>query len=242
MNRFPPLYHAHHANYHEDIPFYLELARQYGDPVLEIGCGTGRVLHTLQSNGFSVVGFDLDVNMLRYLRRRAAAGVFCADMTAFGLAAVFRLALLPCNTYSTLDSAGRLALLQNVRQCLQKGGAFVTGFPNPALLQTLPPKVEAELEDIFLHPQTENPVQVFTTWQRREEWLEVQWAYDQLYPNGEVERFVYRQVYALAEVSLFLSEIEMSGFTLRATYGNFEKKPLGHYSPSVILVAEKNGS
>ncbi len=240
MNPFPPLYDAHHTNYSEDLPFYLELARQYGDPILELGCGTGRVLHTLRNRGYTAMGFDWDFEMLCYLRRQADAPVFCADMSAFGLAPRFRLALLPCNTYSTLDSAQRLALLQNVRRCLQDGGVFVTGFPNPKLLRTLPSKVETELEEMFLHPETDNPVQVFTTWQRGADWFEVQWTYDQLFPNGDVERFVYRQVYALAEPDLLLGEIEESGFILRATYGGFDKKPLGRYSPSVIVVAEKS--
>ncbi|MCX8062195.1 MAG: class I SAM-dependent methyltransferase [Anaerolineales bacterium] len=239
MNPFPPLYHAHHANYSEDLPFYLELARRYGGPILELGCGTGRVLHALQNSGYTMIGFDVDLNMLRYLRGRATAKVFCADMISFGLSPVFRLALLPCNTYSTFAPPQRLALLRSVWRSLQNGGAFVTSFPNPALLQTLPAKVETELEEVFLHPSTQNPVQVFTTWQRREAWFEVQWSYDQLFPNGEVERFVYRQVYALADLDLFVREIESCGFIIRATYGSFDKKPLISHSPSVIMVTEK---
>ncbi len=239
MNRFPPLFHAHHANYTEDLSLFLELARHYGDPILELGCGTGRVLLALQNSGFCTVGFDVDLSMLRYLLQRSAANVFCADMLCFGLASGFGLALLPCNTYSTFNSPERLTLLRNVWQCLKVGGAFVTSFPNPMVLQTLPAKVEAEIEEIFFHPQTQNPVQVLTSWQRLEGWLEVQWAYDQLYPDGEVQRFVYRQKYALGELSLFFDEIESSGFIVQATYGTFDKKPLERDSPNVIVLAEK---
>jgi SAM-dependent methyltransferase len=241
VNRFPPLFHAHHASYSEDIPFFLELARRYGEPVLEMGCGTGRVYHALQNSGLRVFGFDLDLSMLRYLQQRGAANVFCADMRHLGLASGFRLALLPCNTYSTFDAPQRRAILSNVWQSLQIGGAFGVSFPNPALLQTLPPKVEAELEEIFLHPQSDNPVQVLTTWQRQSGWLEVEWRYDQLFPNGEVQRFVYRQKYALEDVSLLLGEFEHAGFRIQATFGSFDQKPLERFSPNVIIVAEKAG-
>ncbi|MCS6908433.1 MAG: class I SAM-dependent methyltransferase [Anaerolineales bacterium] len=239
MNPFPALYDAHHADYNEDIPFYLELVRQYGEPILELGCGTGRVLHALRNCGYTVIGFDIDLAMLRYLRNRATAQVFCADMTAFGLASAFRLALLPCNTYSTFNSAQRSVLLRNVRRCLQYGGAFVTSFPNPALLNALSPKGESELEEVVFHPQTGNPIQVSTAWQRRGEWFEIQWAYDQLFPSGKVERYTYRQAYALEEVSLFLKEIEEGGFCIRASFGHFDKRPLTSFSPSVIVIAEK---
>lgn len=239
MNRFPPLYHAHHASYSDDLTFYLELARHYGQPIVELGCGTGRVLHVLQNAGHDIVGLDSQIEMLRFLRRRGAARVFCADMTSLALAPVFRLVLLPCNTYSTLASPQRLALLSRVWWCLQIGGAFAVSFPNPALLQSLPPKVEAELEEIVLHPETTNPVQIFTSWQRNQDWLSVTWAYDHLFPDGKVERVQYRQTYSLEAVSRFFIEIEQSGFLIRATYGGFDKQPLQRFSPNVIILAEK---
>lgn len=241
MNRFPPLYHAHHASYTDDLAFYLELARQYGHPIVELGCGTGRVLHVLQNAGYYIVGLDSEIEMLRFLRRRGPARVFCADMTSLALAPVFRLALLPCNTYSTFASQQRLALLSRVWRCLQSGGAFALSFPNPALLQSLPAQVEAELEEIVLHPETIYPVQIFTSWQRDQDWLSVTWAYDHLFPDGNVERVEYRQMYSLEAVSQFFIEIEQSGFHLQATYGNFDKKPLQRFSPNVIVVAEKIG-
>lgn len=239
MNLFPPLYHAHHASYTDDLPFYLELACQYGHPIVELGCGTGRVLRVLQNAGHDMVGLDNEIEMLHFLRRNGLARVFCADMTSLALAPVFRLAILPCNTYSTFASPQRLALLDRVWRCLQIGGAFAVSFPNPALLRSLPAKVEAELEEIVLHPQTSNPVQVFTSWQRDQDWLSVTWVYNHLFPDGKVERVEYRQTYSLEAVSRFFIEIEQSGFLIRATYGSFDKQPLQRFSPNVIILAEK---
>ena len=60
----PLLYHAHHNRYKEDLPFWLELAARHGDPVLELGCGSGRVLLALAQDGYQVYGLDNDPGML----------------------------------------------------------------------------------------------------------------------------------------------------------------------------------
>ena len=47
-----------------DIAFYVEAARQSGGPVLEFGCGTGRVLIPTARAGMDIVGVDLSPHML----------------------------------------------------------------------------------------------------------------------------------------------------------------------------------
>ena len=105
------LYHAHHSQYLEDIGFWRAIAAQQNGQVLELGCGTGRVLLALAKSGSQIVGLDCDAEMLAFLRHQSApqagvqANVFQADMSAFHLASQFQLILLPCNTYSTLTAA-----------------------------------------------------------------------------------------------------------------------------------------
>ena len=64
------------AGYHHDIPFYVELAREAArrsdGPVLELGCGTGRVLLPIARAGIEVVGVDASPGMLERLRGRLA--------------------------------------------------------------------------------------------------------------------------------------------------------------------------
>ncbi|MBV9839279.1 MAG: hypothetical protein JO156_14285, partial [Solirubrobacterales bacterium] len=43
------------GSYHEDLELWRELARRHGDPVLEIGAGTGRVSLELARRGHRVV-------------------------------------------------------------------------------------------------------------------------------------------------------------------------------------------
>ena len=107
------LYHIHHGLHDEDLPFWMALANRYGDPILELGCGTGRVLTYLIAAGWQVVGLDNDLAMLTTLlqihRSHSTDQLrgFKPMVTAFHLNCCFGLICLPCNTFSTLESAGR---------------------------------------------------------------------------------------------------------------------------------------
>ena len=67
MNNYQILSRFYDLEYNEkvdDIPFYINLAKQTGSPVLECGCGTGRILIPIASAGIQIVGIDLSEEML----------------------------------------------------------------------------------------------------------------------------------------------------------------------------------
>jgi ubiquinone/menaquinone biosynthesis C-methylase UbiE len=53
-----------------DVRFWQSMARQHGGPVLELGCGTGRVSFPVARTGAPLVGIDRSDQMLAYARRR----------------------------------------------------------------------------------------------------------------------------------------------------------------------------
>src|SRR5204862_5203258 len=60
----------------EDVAFYRHAARDFGDPILELGCGTGRITMTLAEDGRRITGLDLSERMLeRAVTKRAALRV-----------------------------------------------------------------------------------------------------------------------------------------------------------------------
>ena len=145
---FPALYAAHHGSYSEDLPFWLDLAAQQKGPVLELGCGTGRVLLPLAQAGYRVVGLDNDLDMLRYLHAHCPAGLrpppayYVGDIVSFRLGIQFALILLPCNTWSTLSANQRARALVCIHQHLLPGGLFAVSIPAPDLLLSLPARSE----------------------------------------------------------------------------------------------------
>jgi SAM-dependent methyltransferase len=67
---FTRFYDWDYKDFTSDIPLYLELAKQYGSPILEIACGTGRVMLPLARAGFEIVGLDISEPMLHRARTK----------------------------------------------------------------------------------------------------------------------------------------------------------------------------
>ncbi len=241
---YPSLYHAHHSLYTEDIPFWLTLAEECSGELLELGCGSGRVLMRLAEAGRHVYGIELDAGMLRVLRRllspdqRRQVRLIQADFTRFRLERRFGLVLLPCNTYSTLNAMQRQSLLACVRWCLQPGGRFAFSIPNPQLLQHLPRRSEAEAEEIFPHPVDGEPVQVSSEWRRTSRQFILTWRYDHLLPDGRVDRLSVSVAHELTAVQEYLAELRSAGFISFVQYGDFDFSSFTPDSPNWILLAQ----
>src|SRR2546426_9416057 len=57
----------------QDVAFYRDAAREFGDPVLELGCGTGSVAMALAEAGKRGTGLDLSQRMLERAGKKRAA-------------------------------------------------------------------------------------------------------------------------------------------------------------------------
>ncbi len=211
--------------------------------MLELGCGTGRVLMPLAKAGHRCIGIDHDMAMLQYLRTRheeikAGPRIIASDITRFNMAVQFSLIILPCNTFSTLRKNERQACLECVRRHLKPGGLFAVSIPNPETLANLPVRSTPELEDEFLHPQTGNPVQVSSSWHRTKHTFHLTWTYDHLFPDGRVERFTAETVHQVLPADGYLDEIRSAGLEVIEVYGDFDRSRYQEDSPYLICVAK----
>ena len=244
-NPFPTLYHCHHQNFLEDLPFWQTLARWQGDPILELGCGTGRVFFPLAQDGHIIYGIDSSGAMLAFLKQRISTGLqsrihlFEADMINFQIDAEFRLVLLPCNTYSTFDSEARSRILTCVFHHLKPGGVFAVSMPNPNLLASLQTNAESEVETIFSHPESGHPVQVSSTWEKRDNIVKMFWYYDHLLPDGKIERLTASVSHHIATLEDYITEMISAGLTIQSTYRNFETGPYKPEASHLIIIAKK---
>ena len=242
QHSLPLLYHLHHSLHMEDLPFWLDLAKNNGSPLLELGCGTGRILLELVLSGYQAVGLDLDAHMLAFLKaqwpaRNGQPPIFQADMAHFHLARRFQSILLPCNTLSTLAPATRAGLFERVAAHLSPAGRFVASLPNPALFSDLPAQSESEIEDYFLSPLDGEPFQVSSAWERTRNYFTVTWHYDHLLPDGRVERSTATIRHTLAPAQVYLDELRQAGFQVIVLYGDFDLSAYAQDSPNLIICA-----
>lgn len=247
---FPLLYQAHYSHHLEDLPFWLDLAERQGDPILELGCGTGRVLVPLVKAAHRTFGLDNDFAMLSLLKETLAnvcgdeffhgVPIFLADMCSFHLDELFSLILVPCNTWSTLAPAARRIVLEQVFAHLAPHGLFVASVPSPQLLRDLPAESDAEFEESFQHPLSGNPVQVSSGWSRDEVHFTVGWYYDHLLPDGTIGRLKVDAAHQLSSAEDYTNELRAAGLQVTATWGDFDSSAYTPESENLILAAVKS--
>jgi SAM-dependent methyltransferase len=129
-----------------DVPFYLDLAQRYGGPILEIACGTGRILLEVARKGIEIWGVDSSREQLAILTSklekepesvRSLVKLFEDDMRTFVLDRKFRLVTIPFRPMQhmlTVDD--QISALNAARSHLMPGGflAFDVFFPDYSLL------------------------------------------------------------------------------------------------------------
>ena len=116
----------------DDIPMYRSIAQRTGSPVLDAACGDGRVSIPLAIDGHTVFGFDFSDSMLRLCRNRirreeqSNIHLFRSSMQVFACKNVFRLALIPYNSFNhLLSEADQRLCLSGLWRALRKDGLLV---------------------------------------------------------------------------------------------------------------------
>lgn len=137
-------YYDHDHVFTEDIGFYLDWACRCDGPILELGCGTGRVTLPLAEHGFRIHGVDVSANMLSICRDRVVekdldgrVELCLADMAGFDLLRNdFSLAFAALRSFMHLQTqAEQLACLRRVYSHLRPGGHFIVDVIAPDLEQ-----------------------------------------------------------------------------------------------------------
>lgn len=163
----PDLYDVLFSDLDFDKSYYLGLARAAPGPVLDLCCGTGRLLLPMLEAGVDADGVDLYAAMLDRARAKAAAGGFhprleVADMRSFSLPGRYAAVLIPFNAFAhNLTREDQRATLSCCHRHLLPGGllAFDTF---RATAQTLAePYSSPVLEREVAHPESDHPVQIW---------------------------------------------------------------------------------
>ncbi len=237
-----------------DVDFYRSLAADQGGPILELGCGTGRVAFPLAEDGFEVVGIDRSTPMLELAesKRRLRAPEVAdrielveGEMRDVSLARTFPLVIIAFRSFAhllTVDDQRRC--LRNVHRHLDPGGLLALNVFDPRLDLCLPglagsypqPRGTAELAEtgsrveVEAVARTNDPLRQVMT----ETWRFTELAADGAVLREEVEELVLRWTYRYELHHL----LELSGFDVVDEYSDFRRSP-PVYGRELVVVARR---
>jgi SAM-dependent methyltransferase len=151
-----------------DVEFYRHLAHETGGPVLDVGCGTGRVASAIAADGHEVMGIDLSVPMLRLAEKRREAlsadvagrlSFQHADMATLALDREFALIVTPSRVFQfMLTTEAQRQALAALRKHLRADGLLVLDLFDPLLDLVVPTPDFPPREGELVHPLSGNRV------------------------------------------------------------------------------------
>jgi SAM-dependent methyltransferase len=222
----------------DDLAFFTALADEVGGPILELGCGTGRLTVPLAEAGFEIVGLDRSEPMLALARGRVArldAGardriaIVEADVRSYELDRTFGLVFAAFRVFMALtDQETQLEALATVRRHLRPDGRLALDVFDPRLDMLTPGThpIERRLSgtlpsgnrvDAGPFERTNDPISQV---------LVERWRFLEIEPDGRVvrdeeETLTLRWTYR-HEMGHLLAR---AGFDVLAEYGDYSGGP-----------------
>jgi SAM-dependent methyltransferase len=239
-SRYYDFAYGGHPAVEGDVEFYLSLAREGAGPVLELGCGTGRVLLEIARAGFPCTGIDASRAMLNALSAKPhppTLRLVCAQMQDFDLGSDrFALIYSAFRAFQHLYTVeDQLACLERVRRHLAPGGIFAFDVFNPRLAR-MAQLEEPEAEDARFEMEGDTVVR-YTAVERDPltQLMVVRMRYERsregaVVSNDTVE-FRMRWYYRFELEHL----LRRAGFESVELYGDFHRAPLEGENGFVIL-------
>ena len=228
------------------LDFYVALARKANGPVLDIGCGTGRILLPCMHAGVDVEGLDLFEPMLKTLRAKAATvslspRLHQSDMSDFALPRCYSLIMIPFNAFiHNMTQEAQISCLQRCREHLLPGGELVFDIFFPSLEIIGAPQNTRVLEGECPHPETGLPMRMYDT-RQFDRVAQTQHSLNELEllaADGSVQiihrsevrsRYIYKHEMALL--------LRVAGFARWEIYADFDGRPLTRENDAMVVTA-----
>jgi SAM-dependent methyltransferase len=236
-----------------DLPFYLDLAEQTAGPILEVACGTGRVLLPIARKGIEIHGVDNSRPMLKILADRLArelqevrerVKLRKGDMRDFRLGNQYPLVIIPFRPMQHMETVqDQVSALTTAALHLSNTGilAFDVFYPK---FEMITAKVGEEVPEMEWTPSSD-PTTVVRRYFRKESVDKINQVFS--------FTFIYRTFHAgqmtLEETEAFKlayytyphlrALFLLAGLEPVAEYGSFAKAPLDNSSEQMIFLLRK---
>ena len=239
-----------------DLPFYVDLAKRIGGPVLEIACGTGRVLLPIAREGIEIHGVDNSPAMLGILRKRLAieppevaakVRLYEGDMREFRLGRKYPLAIMPFrpmqHMYTVTDqvNALRTAAFHLAGNAMLVFDVF---YPKFEVLQS---GIGQEILE-FEWPDPTNAKRVVRRFFRKDAVDKIQqvFSFTFLVRTYEGERLVLEETVAMTlgyyTYPHLRALFQLAGLQVVEEYGSFARNALDNSATEMIFLLKKAAS
>jgi len=248
-HKIAEFYDLEHDPFDDDLIMYQQFVEAAGDPVLDLGCGTGRVSRFIADQGFRVVGIDASEPMLKRATNRSddpsrhpSPEFAQLDMKNANLAAggPFGVAIIALDTFTHLSTQEeQIEALESVHKALDPRGQLIVDVFNPQ------PDILSGFDGTVIHEHAwtlkEGPiVQKFSARQALpgNQTIEAFAWYDMIGHDTRVSRFPmqFTQRYVMRDELLLMMAI--AGFEDFICYGDYDLSPYEGGSPRLIVAAE----
>ncbi len=243
------IYDAVHAGLDHDVDFYVAQSQASGGPVLELGCGTGRISLAIAEAGVDVVGIDISPRMIEAAQakaRRRSLTERCifqpGDMASLRLADRFPLIAMPFRSFqSMLTVEEQRQALTLARAHLAPGGLLAFDTFNPdvkALANDDLAAVPYHLRDVERADGGTLIIWAQNGWNPVEQVNDVRMIIEEVSDAGVVERRLIRdfeQRYTFRYEMEHL--LELCGFVVEAVYGDFDGGPVTESAEDLVWLA-----
>ena len=243
------IYDAVYADLTHDIDFYVEQARACGGPVLELGCGTGRVSLAIAAEGIDVTGIDISPRMIAAAQAKAERRGLSAhcifqsgDMADLQIADRFPLVIMPFRSFqSMLTVEEQRMALAGVRERLAPEGRLAFDTFNPDVRQLADENsasTPVHLQDVARSGGGTIVVWGQNGWDAVSQVNDVRLIIEEVSDEGVVERRLFRdfeQRYTFRYEMEHL--LELCGFAIEEPAGDFEGGPVTEDSEDLVWLA-----
>ena len=227
-----------------DLPFYLDQAEKYGDPVLELACGTGRVSIPLAQQGHQVTGLDISRSMLSHARKKTLEkGVIVewinGDCRDFRLNKRFNLIVFPYNSmHHILDRESLESCLSSVKMHLMEEGRFIIDVFNPCLDILIRDKDKRFPVGEYMDPDGRGKIIITESgvYDAAAQIKRIKWHYKIGDQDDEIINEWSMRIFYPQELD---SMLHYNGFEIEAKYGNYDGTPFASDSPKQLIVCGK---
>lgn len=232
------------SNMTNDLPFWEAQAHACGGPILELGCGTGRVAIPLAKLGYAVTGIDIADAMLSEARRKAAEQQVDvewvkADMRDFNLGRTFCLVIIPANALCHLLTLSDFeACLDCVKRHLGPDGKFVINVFVPKMELLLDKPGERFPFAQYYDPDIDGTVVVTESYVYEPDTQVKRVKTHHAIPGQDAEYAgaLNMRMYFPQELDAL---IKYNGFRIDAKYGSYERGAFTASSEKQLIVCTK---